>query len=418
MPTVSRGLPDQPHLDRPKRQARELLREWRAQVPAALERIQHRHPRYPSASLAAIARAPLTLADAQLVLAREYGFPTWAALKRRIVSQGTVGALEEAIESGNVTAVRSLLRDEPELLHLPVRSGNWGPPMSHAANLGQLEIVALCDALGAQDHQHAFERAVLQGQLACARWLLARGAKLPAGVVMGACETQNAAGFRFLLEAGAPLTGAQEDPLAPLAAVLGTYARHPAGKHEIIELLRQRGCTLPDTPVTALHRGDLHALARHLRRDPALLRRTFSLREIYPAECGFTGNPEWGLHWTPLDGTTLLHLAIDFRETEAVDWLLAAGADVNAPAARDADGFGGHTPLFQAVVNGPWPDLRTVPALLARGAQPGFRRSLRRFLDWREKPGWHIARDVTAAEWARTFPDPQWVTPGALEALG
>ena len=46
---------------------------------------------------------------------------------------------------------------------------------------------------------------------------------------------------------------------------------------------------------------------------------------------------------TPLDGTTLLHAAIDFDEQEIFELLLAHGADVNARAAVDAAGFGGHT---------------------------------------------------------------------------
>ena len=29
------------------------------------------------------------------------------------------------------------------------------------------------------------------------------------------------------------------------------------------------------------------------------------------------------MHWTPIDGTTLLHLAIDFEEREIFEWLLA-----------------------------------------------------------------------------------------------
>lgn len=33
------------------------------------------------------------------------------------------------------------------------------------------------------------------------------------------------------------------------------------------------------------------------------------------------------------------------------------------------------------------------------------RASLRKFLDWTETPRWHEARDVTAAEWARGFPE-------------
>ena len=34
----------------------------------------------------------------------------------------------------------------------------------------------------------------------------------------------------------------------------------------------------------------------------------------------------------------------------------ARGADANARATIDAEGFGGHTPLFNAVVCGPWPE--------------------------------------------------------------
>ena len=45
MATVSRGLPERPHLDVPKREARELLDDWRRGDPDALERIRHRHPR-------------------------------------------------------------------------------------------------------------------------------------------------------------------------------------------------------------------------------------------------------------------------------------------------------------------------------------------------------------------------------------
>jgi hypothetical protein len=37
MAAVSRGLPDKPHLDIPKREARALLKEWRAKGPEALD---------------------------------------------------------------------------------------------------------------------------------------------------------------------------------------------------------------------------------------------------------------------------------------------------------------------------------------------------------------------------------------------
>src|ERR1043166_8518792 len=84
MATVSRRLPEQPHIDIPKREARELLTLWRNADPAALERIEHRHPKFRGAPPRAIASATFRLSDAQLVLAREYVFCTWSDLKHRI----------------------------------------------------------------------------------------------------------------------------------------------------------------------------------------------------------------------------------------------------------------------------------------------------------------------------------------------
>jgi hypothetical protein len=55
---------------------------------------------------------------------------------------------------------------------------------------------------------------------------------------------------------------------------------------------------------------------------------------------------------------------------------------------------------------------------LQRGASKDARASLRKFLDWIEEPRWHEAGDVTAAEWARGFPDQGWVNGKALRLLG
>jgi hypothetical protein len=76
----------------------------------------------------------------------------------------------------------------------------------------------------------------------------------------------------------------------------------------------------------AFHPGNLKRLEKHLHIDPQLLERRFALRDIDPAERGCPR--EGGMHWTPIDGTTLLHLAIDFRKREIFDWLLARGVDV------------------------------------------------------------------------------------------
>jgi hypothetical protein len=75
-------------------------------------------------------------------------------------------ALETAIRANDRDAAVRLIQMLPELLHLPVISGDWGPPMSHAANLGRLEIAQAMAALGARDFQHAFDRGFRGGSSA------------------------------------------------------------------------------------------------------------------------------------------------------------------------------------------------------------------------------------------------------------
>jgi ankyrin repeat protein len=418
MATVSRRLPERPHLDVPKREARELLNQWRNGEPEAFDRIRRRHPRFAKSDNSVLAAEPFRLSDAQLVIAREYSFAHWAELKQRIAADASANALEAAIRADDRDAAVRLIEMRPQLLHLPVWGGDWGPPMSHAANLGRLEIVKAMAALGARDFQHAFDRAVLQGRIECARWLHEHGARVAPGIIMGACETLNPAGMRLLVELNAPFMDGRGNRLAPLALVLETYGRNPQGKHEILELFVQCGYDLPDTPMMAFHRGDVSQLEKHLRRDPKLLERRSTLGEIYPSECGCADAGRSGMHWTPIDGSTLLHLATDFRERDIFDWLLARGADPNARATIDRDAFGGHTPLFNVTVCGPWPDAGMTGTLLERGARRDTRASLRKFLDWIASPHWHEARDVTAAEWGRGFPEKDWVNTEALRLLG
>jgi hypothetical protein len=307
-----------------------------------------------------------------------------------------------------------LLRANPHLLHIPLWSGNWGPPMSHAANLGRLEIIKAIAALGARDHQHAFDRALLQGKLESARWLHEQGAKLVPGIVMGACETLNPDGLGFLADLGAPFTNSAGDRFAPLALALETYGRNPKGKHAVLGIFARQGYELPNTAIMAFHRGDVERLKEFLRLNPNLITRRFSCLEIYPPELGCAKDGRSGMHWTPIDGTTLLHLAIDFDEEEIFELLLGQGADVNARAQVDPEGFGGHTPLFNTVVSHGSHAGSMARRLVERGASTTVRASLRKFLDWCETPHWHEAREVTPAEWGRTFPEKGWVNVEAM----
>lgn len=407
---AKRHLPVRPNLDQLKSQAKDLLRDYRANDSHALEDFSELHPHTPSSSEA-------KLADAQLVLARSYGVPTWPRLVQAC-------QMIDAIHRNDVEAIQELIARHPKLLHEDARGvrGNWGPPMSYAANLGRDEIVQVLAAAGAKDLQHAFDRACLQGRIETACWLFAKGANLTRGIVMGACETQNAAGLELLLELGAELCDADGNRLAPVAMLLETYCRNPAGKHRCLELVVERGIHLPDTPVMALHRGRIDLLEEWLRRDPDLLSKTFSYRDIYPMELGCHQDTSLGLHGTPLDGTTLLHMCVDFDEMQIARWLLEKGADANAQGQVDAEGFGGHTPLFNAVVSqahtcGRQHDASMAKLLLSFGADPSMKASIRKRLRFVDDESEHRYRDVTPLSYGEAFHEKRWTTKAVLQLL-
>jgi len=416
MSHVTRLLPDRPHLDVPRREARELLADWKKGDRAALERLRSQHPRLRRLTLEEIAAAPARLADAQWVIALEYRYATWAELKHRIEKNNVSIAIQDAIHSGDADLVVALLRQNPEFLQLPLRGKSRGAALKYAADAGQLGVVKAVAALATTELQAALDRTVLKGHLDCAGWLLANGARLRPGIVMGPCHTLNSAALSFLADAGAPFTDEHGNKLAPLAMVLTIYSRNSAEKHACLSVFERLGYALPDTAVMAFHRGRLDLLERHLQRDHALLARRFPSAEIYPPNLGCVGPDFSGMCGTPIDGGTLLHLAIDFDEQEIFNWLLANGADVNVPATVDAAGFGGHTPLFNAVV-GSRRGTAMGQELLARGADRSHRASLRKFLDWIERPHWHETLAVTPLEWGQTFPERDWVNSELLAQL-
>lgn len=407
---ADRHFPVRPNLEQLKHQAKDLLRAIKQGEPSAVAELKKHHPK-------TITPENTKLADAQLVLARSYGLPSWPRM-------ATACRMTDAIWRGDIDAVRELVLKDPRLLHEDARGlpSNWGPPMSYAANIGQNKIIQMLRELGAVDLQHAFDRACLQGKLETAQQLYAMGARPEADAVMGPCETLNDRGLAFLLELGAPLADKHDDPLAPVALLLQTYSRYPEGKHRCLELVAARGIPLPDTPPMALHRGRIDLLENHLRRDPQLLSRTFSHQEIFPPDVGCHADESLALHGTPLTGATLLHMCVDYDEIEIARWMIERGANVNAKAAVDADGFGGHTPLFSCVVSqsyrcGRQRDGDFTRLLLDHGADPNARASLRKRLRFTNDDRMHEYRDVTPQAWGERFQDQDWVNRAAMRII-
>lgn len=370
----------------------------------------------------------IDLVEAQEILARSYGAPSWERLVQSC-------HLIDAIWNDDPDTLRDLVTKHPNLLHEPARihDGNWGPPMTYAANLGRDRIIRMLYDLGATDLKSAVDRALLQSKIDTARMLhqLMGSPRLPDGALGGAAYTLSATGTQLALELGARAIDENSKPLAPVDLVLETDSRNPEAKHRILELYVQHGLTLPDTPVMALHRGRLDLLEDHLRRDPQLLQRTFTHEEIYP--------PDFGCHddvlatqGTPLKGTTLLHLCADYDELDIARWLLDRGMDPNVRADVDAEGFGGHTALFGTVVSQPnfWMNYRDrgpyeapfTQLLLEHGADPHIRASIRKRLHEGYGPKYDVAntyeyRNVTALEWGRQFHAQVFVSEPAMSLI-
>lgn len=112
----TRSLPDKPNLAQLKKQAKELLKAYRAGDLAAVGEVA-RFEAKPDA-------ARFVLADAQRVLARAYGFSSWTKLKEH-VDGIHVEAFCKAVESGDLAALRRLAKARPELVNSE-RGGAFG----------------------------------------------------------------------------------------------------------------------------------------------------------------------------------------------------------------------------------------------------------------------------------------------------
>jgi len=411
-------LPESPSLDWLRKQAKRRLDSLQRTNPAA------------------------KLADAQFELAKEYGFPSWRALKTHIDSLTLTGQLVAAATNGDVATLGRLLDEHPEQLRLRQQPYEW-TLLHTAAHHGQLTVVNLLLERGLDpntrekgDNTYAMHWAAAAGHLDVVRKLADAG-----GDVIGAGDdhalevigwatcwrNRHADIAEFLVSRGARHHIFSAVALGLADEVRGIVASDPSALSK--RLTRNDGHRTPLHHAVFNEQPRMVALLIELGADPLAVdgaghtaveyarspdidrpilerMRVMTEAELVSAERG-SRPARLGL----MDVVTLLalgdlatldrevvrnpslvapngeangalHLMVQRNDSRGVTWLVDHGADPNA---RWSHWGALVTPLHLAAMHG---DRDLVRLLLARGADPRIRDS---------------EHDGDAIDWARFF---------------
>ena len=137
--TFIEPLPPKPSLQMQQKRAKNLLRAAMSGETNALARIRALHPKAPGPGA-------LRLADAQLVVARGYGFESWTALRRKIdsLTKTPVEQFRSALRAGDADAVRDLLEQHADVraaVNAPIGPFGGRPASMVRKNLPVLDVL-------------------------------------------------------------------------------------------------------------------------------------------------------------------------------------------------------------------------------------------------------------------------------------
>jgi ankyrin repeat protein len=301
-------LPARPDLDQLRHQAKELLRAAQHGDPEATARIR-------------AVTGKIILSSAQLALAREYGFASWAKLKLEVERR-------DVLNSRDLSRLASLLAEHPELATSQME--HWCDHKLGAHPLGYMAMLRFDrDRLG------------LPGEL-----------------------PGTGAVARVLIDAGAPVNGRPEDFETPLI----TAASY--GDAEVAQVLIDAGADIeavsaPDGGVpsaTALVHAAVFGMTDVV---DVLVAAGAKIRSLEQAAAA--GDiTRWPLgRFTLQSRLRALVFAADHQRLEVIDQLIEAGTPVNQPDAEF-----GRLPLHTAAGNG---RAASVRELLAHDADPNLR---------------------------------------------
>lgn len=404
LPDATRALPARPNLRHLKDQAKDLVGAGDAR----------------------------SLSAAQLQVARTYGFASWPRLKAHVDLLEEAGQLKEAIDQNDLVRVKTMMLKNPSLHEAPLGYAKDGPltwvaecripPV--APNQTRLEMAKWMIENGSDVHRGGdapLMRAALDGRrIPMMELLTSHGADVNAAwhgnypIIFAACEALDPDSLQWLLDHGAdPNCGSDElwktrgvpHPGTALDYLLGAYVRAPELLSTCIDILLKAGgnSKYQDPAVMAVIRNQLNDLEKLLGEDQSLVHRQFPALDF-----GTSGG-----RMLTLRGATLLHVAAEFGNLDAVRLLLDRGAEVNGKAAVDEHGIGGQTAIFHAATQTADFGLSIVRLLVDRGADLTVRAKL---------PG-HYERpdetvDCTPLGYALLFPGNQGPASAFLRERG
>jgi ankyrin repeat protein len=333
-----RELPARPNLEHLKNQARTLLRQGLESDESAIARF---------AAFGITTTTP-KLADALHIIAREYGFDTWPALKLHVdVASGEPAeALTAAVKANDASLVRDVLVRYPSLrsrIDEPLPNYSFDtPPIIAAVQNGNREIIDVLLNAGANVNQRTRWWAGSFGVLDCASsgladYLISRGTivDIHAAARLGkidrvrellAADPQivHARGgdgqlplhfaatieiAALLLDHGADIDARDIDHESTAAQYMACSRQYlewrEPYRHDVARFLISRGAQADILMASAI--GDLELVERILNHDPESIRTTVSERyfpkhdpksggSIYLFGFGWTRSPHMVAH--------------------------------------------------------------------------------------------------------------------------
>jgi len=346
---MSVPLPAQVSLEQLKNLAKDLVKGAKAGDPAAAARIREYLPRHSQSSIETILEALITLSDAQLVIAREHGFPSWPKLKAHIEERGLDEthlreAFTNAVRDLDVGRAQQLLK-RSEYVRANVNSP-WlffdSPPIVFAAGRGNREMVDLLLEYGADPNARSQWwaggfGAIPHDKPEFADYMISRGAQINIHDAAGLGRFDD---VRRFVEADPSLVNARfgdgQGPLHVAQSVSiaeylldhgaeidmrdidhnSTPAQYLAASHpEVARYLVSRGAQ-PDL-FMAVQIDDLELAERILEADPESVR-------VRVGQSGLTSGDSDGGHiylYTLKERSSPLRLAVMLRRTEIADLL-------------------------------------------------------------------------------------------------